>query len=84
MNQKNAKTIENWLVQRLAEILKIDPGQIHLDESFSNFGLDSVSAVALSGDLEDWLETKLTTTLVFDYPTIALLAEHLAQKRASS
>ncbi len=35
-------------------------------------------AVSLSGDLEDYLSRRLSPTLLYQYPTINKLAEHLA------
>jgi acyl carrier protein len=35
-------------------------------------------AIGLTGDLEDWLGTRLDPTLLYDYPTVAALAKHLA------
>lgn len=37
----------------------------------------------LSGDLEEWLERRLSPTVVYQYPTIAALAEHLAAATAA-
>lgn len=47
---------------------------------FDRYGLDSSVAVGLTGDLEDWLETKLDPTLLYDYPTIEGLSQHLADE----
>jgi len=41
--------------------------------------LDSVAAVGLAGELEDWLDVELPATILWDYPTIAALAEYLAR-----
>ena len=70
--------IEAWLVRAIARSLAIDPRAIEVDRPFTELGIDSVAAVALSGDLEDWLGRKVAPTVVWDYPTVALLAAHLA------
>jgi acyl carrier protein len=69
--------ITDWLVQRLAKVAKVPPSQIDINEPFARYGLDSRQAVQLSGDLEDWLKAPLVPTLVWDYPSIAVLADHL-------
>src|SRR5438477_9688451 len=73
-----AKAIQTWLVSRLSQVLQVEPGAIDIHEPFANYGLTSVDAVGLSGDLEDWLKRRLSPTLAYEYPTIATLARYLA------
>jgi len=73
-----AEDIQLWLVAKVAELVAVDPDEIDITEPFARFGLDSIAAAGLSGDLEDWLNRRLSPTLVWDYPTIELLAQHLA------
>ena len=70
--------IQNWLVANLAGRLGLSPEEIDINEPFTNNGLDSLQAVRLSAELEDWLKIKLNPTLVYDYPTIASLASYLS------
>ena len=72
--------IQLWLVTRISERLKVEPHTIDVREPFSRYGLDSLQAVSLSGDLEDWLGRKLSPTLVYDYSTIETLARYLAEE----
>jgi acyl carrier protein len=72
------EAIRSWLVERLAGHFEIAPEEIDVRETFSNYGLDSRTAVGLSGELERWLGRSLSPTLVWDYPTIELVARHLA------
>ena len=71
--------IENWLVENLAQRLGISASAIDINEPFANSGLNSLAAVSLSADIEDWLEIKLSPTIVYDYPNIAELAKYLSQ-----
>jgi malonyl CoA-acyl carrier protein transacylase len=73
------QSIQNWLVGQLAERLGVSSQAIDIREPLANYGLDSVQAVRLSADLEDWLEVKLSPTLIYDYPNIASLAEYLTR-----
>jgi phthiocerol/phenolphthiocerol synthesis type-I polyketide synthase C len=73
-----ADIIQSWLVAQVAEYLHVRPEEVNVRQSFANFGLSSVQAVSLSGELEDWLRRRLSPTLVFEYPTIEELARHLA------
>jgi acyl carrier protein len=51
---------------------------VHVQEPFTNFGLNSIDAVSLSGDLEDYLNRPLPATLLWDFPTIEKLSHHLS------
>jgi acyl transferase domain-containing protein/acyl-CoA synthetase (AMP-forming)/AMP-acid ligase II/pimeloyl-ACP methyl ester carboxylesterase len=73
--------IQNWLIDNLAQRLNIPASEIDIYEPFASSGLNSVDAVSLSADLEDWLEIKLSPTIVFDYPNIAELAAYLTNNQ---
>ncbi len=73
------QVIQTWLVSQIAQRLGASPDEIDLEEPFASYGLDSVQAVRLSAELEDWLGLKLPPTLAYDYPTIARLARYLAE-----
>lgn len=73
-----AETIQSWLVTRIAAMLELEPTSIDPRQPFTYYGLGSVQAVSLTGDLEVFLNRTLAPTLAWDYPTIELLAGHLA------
>lgn len=83
MNSQSTEEIKNWLVQKISKVVGINTNDLDIYEPFANMGLDSASAVSLSGELEDWLDLKLSPTLVFDYPNIDSLSRHLAEKSQS-
>ena len=72
------KEIEEWIVNQLAAVLNTTPDTIGLDDPLTEYGLESIEAFSLSGDLSEWLNQKLSPTLIWDYPTISQLANHLA------
>jgi acyl carrier protein len=74
----SAKAIQEWLILRISELLAIARAEIIVTEPFASYGLSSMAAVSLSGDLEDWLGFRLPPTLAWDYPTVEQLAQHLA------
>jgi acyl carrier protein len=69
--------IQRWLVGQVAAELELDPGEIDVTIPLERYGLDSRAAVTLAGDLEDWLGRPVPATLVWDYPTIEEISEHL-------
>ncbi|RMF27159.1 MAG: aminotransferase class I/II-fold pyridoxal phosphate-dependent enzyme [Cyanobacteria bacterium J083] len=79
----NAATISAWLIDKVSNILEIEPNLIETDKDFVDYDLDSVEAVNLSGELETWLGCRLSPTLLWDYPNIDALANYLAEYKAS-
>ncbi len=80
----SAEAIQSWLVTQIAERLKVNLRDVDVRTPFAHYGMDSVQAVSLSADLEEWLERELSPTLAYDYPTIEALARYLAGKPARS
>jgi acyl transferase domain-containing protein/acyl carrier protein/alpha/beta superfamily hydrolase len=79
-NDRQLMTIQNWLRQNIAQRMELSPEDIELTQPFVNYGLDSVQAVRLTAELEDWLGCKLAPTLAYDYPNLESLAAYLAQQ----
>jgi acyl carrier protein len=79
-NPKSAEAIQAWLVSTLALLLEVKPHEIIINEPLAYYGLNSVEAITVSGDLSDWLGYELSPTIVWDYPTVAAIVEYLAQE----
>nr|VFK23759.1 MAG: Acyl transferase domain-containing protein [Candidatus Kentron sp. MB] len=77
------KAITDWLVNKIAGITGLAPKSIDTSRPFAYWGLDSVAATGLSGELGDWLGQALPPTLVYDYPSIDALARYLSTGRES-
>src|SRR5215510_16601225 len=75
--------IRRWLIANIASVVNMDPAQIDVTQTFDNYGMDSLQAVSLSGDLEIWLQREISPTVVWDYPTVEQLARHLSQNCAN-
>lgn len=69
--------IQAWLVEKISAMVEVSPEQIDPGKPFEHYGLDSMHAMHLSSDLQDWLGRKLSPTIVWDYPTIEVLARHI-------
>lgn len=76
----SVQAIQAWLVNQLAEQLSLDAKTIEVSEPLTRYGLDSIDAVTMVGDLEDWLELELPSTLFWDYPTIEKSAQFLVEE----
>jgi acyl carrier protein len=85
--RKKAATIEGpltheklraWLVAELARMVKITEAEVDTAKPFDAYGLDSRSAVQVSGALEKVVERRLSPGILFDHETIDELADHLS------
>ncbi|MGW0860668.1 phosphopantetheine-binding protein [Streptomyces sp. NPDC002690] len=67
------------MVRQTAEVLgHEDAGEIGADHAFKGLGLESLTAVDLRNRLASAVGVRLPATLVFDHPTPAAVAAHLA------
>lgn len=80
----NEATIKEWLVARMARQLKIDPAVVDSSRSFEQYGLDSIVAVQVAGDLERFVEQRLSPALLFEHQTIDDLSQYLASELSTS
>ncbi len=70
--------VRDWLGQWLIARVGIDPLEIDVRRKFDDYGLDSLTAVELSGELADWSSVELTPTNAWEHPTIESMAELVA------
>ena len=70
--------IRAWLTSRVAHYLQLTEADIDVDVPLNRYGLDSIYAVALCGEIEDALDVYVEPTLVWDVPTVSGLSEHLS------
>ncbi|UMB70944.1 type I polyketide synthase [Mycobacterium paraterrae] len=64
----------------LARELQLPESDLDLDRPFAEYGLNSVMAMSVRRDTELFVGIELSATMLFNYPTIVALAEHLAKK----
>ncbi len=76
---RTAQSIQTWLVNWLSQKLKLPQGAIDRHKSFADYGIDSVIAVELAQDLEEWLGyPQIEATIAWNFPTIESLSNYLA------
>lgn len=72
--------VQNWIVTYVADLLEVDADEIDPTVPFDRYGLDSASAVGMTGDIENWLGRKIDPTLLYDYPTVASFSHYLVEE----
>jgi len=68
--------VRQWLITRVG----IEPTEIDADRRFDDYGLDSLTAVELSGELEDWTGVELTPSNAWQQPTIDSISDFVARE----
>jgi acyl transferase domain-containing protein/acyl-CoA synthetase (AMP-forming)/AMP-acid ligase II/NADPH:quinone reductase-like Zn-dependent oxidoreductase/acyl carrier protein len=76
---RGAGEIAAWIVSQLAQELGLSPTEIDTSLPFAHYGLDSVRTIRLTAALEAWLGRELSPMAAYEYPTIDLLSEQLAE-----
>jgi acyl carrier protein len=84
MAKPTEKQIRDRLVTEIAEVMSLAADRVDSREPFASYGIASVEAVHLVGQLETWLGVTLDPTLLWDHPTIDALAKHLAGVAATA
>ncbi len=82
--ERLAEQIEGWLIEWLQQRAGVTPSQIDRDRPLADYGLDSLTAVQLSQELEDWLHVEITAVVAWNYPTLRALSAYLAQTVAGT
>lgn len=71
--------IAGWLKRRIAQCRQGGEIDIPDDVPIFELDIDSIEAVLISADLEDLLGREISPDLLYVYPTIAELSNHLAE-----
>jgi acyl carrier protein len=72
--------LEAQLKSLLATVLKLDISTIDVEKPMGALGLDSLLGFELKNRCEQSLGLPLSATMVWNYPTVAALTGHLADK----
>ncbi|MBY4012776.1 acyl carrier protein [Rhodococcus fascians] len=72
-----------WLISKVAGFLNIAPETVDIDRPLAEYGLDSVYALTLCGDMEDAFGIEVEPTMAWDYPSVAAMAGFLRTQIAA-
>jgi acyl carrier protein len=74
----------HWIRQRLATSLGLPVADIVLDKSIYDYGMDSVDAVILAGELEEYLGIEVDPAAFLQQPTLEAMIAGLAPSSSAS
>lgn len=78
------RTLETFVREQAAQVLRLPPDRVDARRPLRELGFDSLMTLELRNRLEAALGTRLPATLVWNYPTVADLVPHLAQRAGVS
>lgn len=78
--QSMTTMVQKWMSEWLVVHAGIQPGDLDIDKPFGEYGLDSMTAIELSGEIEDWSGVQLTPVVAWNYPTIAKLSGYMVDQ----
>jgi acyl carrier protein len=73
--------IRDWCIEYIRRTVDDPAVAVGPDATFAQMGLDSATSAYFIVELEEWLGVELDPELVFEYPTIAELARHIAARQ---
>ncbi len=79
-----AAEIEAWLVRYVADLVSAPVDSIDPTIPIARYGVDSAAAIALTGDVGEWLGFPVDPTIPYDHPTLRAVARQLAQDAAAA
>ena len=78
VGQTDILTVVFAAVTDVLGLTRAEAEELSFESPLMDAGLNSASAIQLTGALEEALDADLPGTLIFDYPTVASLVSHLA------
>ncbi|MFD9394234.1 acyl carrier protein [Streptomyces sp. NPDC060000] len=75
--------VTTWLTDKIAFYLEVPSDHIAPDVKLAEYGLESVYALALCGDVEDEYGIEVEPTLAWDYPTVEALVGLIQERLAA-
>ncbi|MGQ0678280.1 MAG: AMP-binding protein [Actinomycetota bacterium] len=78
-NQRH-RAIVTYLRELLADMVGLSVGDVAANQPLGTFGIDSLKGNELTATIEQDMAVRLSSTLIWNHPTIAQIAHHIAQE----
>lgn len=72
--------IQKKLIQITSEILHMNPGEIELESSFRDLGIDSINGVEIVRDINSTYGINIEAIALYDYATIKELCKYISEE----
>ena len=72
--------IDLWMGQWLIARAGVEPSDVDLDRPFTEYGLDSMSSIEMSGEIEDWSGIQLMPADALTHPALSQLSGLIADR----
>jgi acyl carrier protein len=79
ISKHSLETLRPWLAAQVATYVQRPVHEIQTNIPLAEYGLSSVYALTLTGDIEDHLGLVVDPTVMWDHPTIDALTDVLLQ-----
>jgi polyketide synthase PksN len=81
MNYKDIlSNLKSRIIRCIAEVLKVETGEVDNSTSFSDYGVDSITGMELIDRINNEFELTLKTTILFDYSNVDDLAAYIEKE----
>jgi acyl carrier protein len=77
----SAAIIQHFMQERIGAALGIDGKTLDLTAPVTSYGLDSITSFTLTLELAEFLDRDLPASLIWEFPSIAELAQELGEDR---
>lgn len=77
--RRSEESIRTWLIERLAEELRVPVAQVNPAAALESYAIDSIVANSLVASFSEWLGFRVTPALIVEHPTINAIAAHLSR-----
>jgi acyl carrier protein len=84
LSDQTAPALEQWLTDRVAFHLHRSTEEIDPTTPLADYGIDSVAAIGICGEIEERHRLPVSPTVAYDFPTVRALSVHLAERLADS
>lgn len=80
LSDLTAPDLEEWLTDRVAFHLHRSAEEIDPTTPLADYGIDSVAAIGICGEIEARYQLPVSPTIAYDFPTVRAISTHLAER----